>query len=198
MKVSSWVCGIAAVVAGASVSVAQQKTALSHGSWLVGGTAGASHSNAGGGSTTAISFQPLGLYFVADRLAIGGTLDLAHLSNDAGNAQFHSSVVAAEPTIRWFFGDLTGKVFPYVNAAIGPSWERSKAEGTGTAVGEQTTTGLDLTGSAGLMRMLATHVGLNGEIYYSHRHRSSDVGVTTLESNSDNYGVRFGFNAFLF
>jgi len=197
MKVSSLLCGAVAVVIGATSSFAQQKTAVSHGSWLVGGTAGLSHTHASG-STTIISVQPLGLYFVADRLALGGTVDLSYASTSAGTADFHDTGIGAEPTIRYFFGDLTGKTFPYLNAAVGPSWQRTKAENNGTGSGEQTTTGLDLTGSAGVMQMLATHVGLSGELYFTHRHRSSDVGAATLKSNSDSYGLRFGFNAFVF
>jgi len=198
MKVSSLLRGVAAVVIGASAAVAQPKSAISHGSWLVGGTAGLSHSNAGGASTTTVSFLPLGLYFVADRLALGGTLDLAHLSNSAGDARFHDTVIGAEPTIRYFFGDLAGNLLPYLNGAIGPSREHSKSENNGTGSGEQTTTGLDLTGSAGLMRLLGTHVGLNGEVYYTHRHVSRDLGAATFKSSTDNYGLRFGFNAFVF
>lgn len=197
MKVSSLACAAVAVAIGASSSFAQQKTAVSHGSWLVGGSAGVSHSNAGSSATT-ISFAPFGLYFVADRLALGGTLDLAYASTSSGGAEFHDTFIGAVPTIRYFFGDLSGKTFPYLNAAVGPSWLRTTAENNGTSNGAQTTTGVDLTASAGVMQMLATHVGLSGEAYYTRRHRSSEVGSTTVKSNNDTYGLRFGFNAFLF
>jgi len=171
MKVSSLLWGLSAVVASASASMAQTKSAVSHGSWLVGGTAALGHSNAGGNSTTAVSIAPFGLYFVADRLGIGGTLDFAHTSTDAGAAKSHDTVIGAEPTIRYFFGDLTGNLFPYVNASIGPSWDRFKIESSGPASGDQTITAVDYTGSTGLMWMMASHVGLSGEIYYTHHHR---------------------------
>jgi hypothetical protein len=198
MKVSSLLGGVAAVVVVASSSLAQAKSAIGHGSWLVGGTADLAHSNAGGNSTTAATFQPFGLYFVADHLGIGGTLSLGHVSTDAGATESHDTAIGAEPTIRYFFGDLAGKLFPYLNAAIGPSWDKLKFEGNGSTSGEETTTAVEFTGSAGVMRLLASHVGLTGEVYYTHRHRSSDVGNATLKANSDNYGLRFGFNAFVF
>jgi hypothetical protein len=197
MKVSSFLAGgVAAALLCASTSHAQQKSAISHGSWLVGGTAAFDHTNSGG-SQTSVSLQPFGLYFFADHLGLGGTLDLGYSS--LTNA--HTTFIGAEPTIRYFFGDPGGKLFPYLNASVGPSWRRFKVEDN-SPLGEQTTHGLDFTGSAGLMRLLGTHVGLTGEVYFTHRHRSTDISSSienaTVTGNNDSYGLRFGFNAFVF
>jgi hypothetical protein len=200
MKVSSWYTGsLCALILAATTLSAQQKSPIGKGSWLVGGSAALSHSKEGDAGTTQVSLAPFGLYFFVPRLALGGTLNLTHLSSTAPIGDSHETFVGVEPTIRYFFGDLSSKLFPYLNASVGPSWEKFKADGLGA--GEQTTKGLDLTGSAGLMTMLATHVGLTGELYYTHVHRSSEVNSTSqpaLTSNQSQYGLRFGISAFVF
>jgi hypothetical protein len=200
MKVSSCFAGAAcALVLGATTLIAQQKSPIGKGSWLVGGTAGLSHSDDGGG-TTNVSLAPFGLYFFAPHLALGGTVNLAHSSSHTGIGDSHETFAGVEPTIRYFFGDLSGKLFPYLNASAGPSWEKFKLDAPSPAGGEQTTTGLALTASAGLMQMLATHVGLTGEVYYTHLHQSTDEGssLPDLTHNRSEYGLRFGISAFVF
>lgn len=200
MKVSSFLTGgVCALVFGAATLAAQQKSPIGKGSWLVGGSAGLSHTDEA--DVTTASLAPFGLYFVAPHLALGGTLDLAYASSHVQVGDSHTTLIGVEPTIRYFFGDLSGNLFPYLNASVGPSWEKFKIDGTGSSAdGEQTTTGLELTGSAGLMRMLATHVGLTGELYYTHAHQSTDVSTTTsnITHNQNSYGLRFGISAFVF
>lgn len=201
MKVSSWFTGsVCAIVLGATTLTAQQKSPIGKGGWIVGGSAGLSHTDDSGTGTTNVAFAPFGLYFFAPRLALGGTLDLAYGSSSLAGNDTHDTFVGAEPTIRYFFGDPAGKLFPYLNASIGPSWDRFKVDG-GPAGGEQTSHGLDITGSAGLMQMLSTHVGLTGELFYTHVHQSTDVSSTTASTitrNRSTYGIRFGFSAFVF
>lgn len=197
MTVSSWFArGVCAVVLSATALSAQQTSPIGKGGWIVGGSAGLSHTtNEGGGSSNSVSLAPLGLYFFAPRLALGGTLDLAYASSTVQGSDAHDSFVGIEPTIRYFFGDPAGKLFPFLNASIGPSWDHFHVE---NSVNDQTVHGLDLTASAGLMQMLSTHVGLTGELYYAHAHRSTDLGPVTSTSNRSNYGLRFGFSAFVF
>lgn len=198
MRVSSLLGGAVGVVLGASGAFAQSASPVAHGSWLVGGSATISHNSTDGGpSVTNVSFAPFGLYFAADRLGLGGTLGIGYASGHSGGGDSHDTFIGIEPTIRYFFGDPAGKLFPFVNASVGPSWERLRIEGGGSSQ-EGTTHGLDFTGSVGLTRMLATHVGLTGELYYTTRHRSTDVGATTAKQDSQSYGVRFGFDAFVF
>lgn len=198
MRVSSLLCGAVAVVLGASEALAQATSPVGHGSWLVGGSATISHDHTDGGpSATNVAFAPFGLYFVGDRLGLGGTLDVGYASGHSGGVDSRNTFVGVEPTIRYFFGDPAGKLFPFLNASVGPSWEQLRID-DGATRQEGATHGLDFTGSAGVMRMLATHVGLTGELYYTTRHRSTDVGPTTAKQDSQSYGVRFGFDAFVF
>jgi hypothetical protein len=198
MKVSSWFAGsVCALVMGAATLGAQQKSPIGKGGWIVGGSAGLSHTNNDGGpGTTNLALAPFGLYFFAPRLALGGTVSLAYASTSVANADSHDSFVGIEPTIRYFFGDPAGKLFPYLNASIGPSWESFHIDNGNN--NDQTVHGLDVTGSAGLMQMLSTHVGLTGELFYSHQHRSTDFGTSSSTNNRSSYGLRFGFSAFVF
>lgn len=202
MKVSSLVMSaVSAVVLGASAAVAQQPSPIGHGSWLVGGSAGLSRDHANGGSTrTTASLAPVGLYFVAPGLALGGTLNVGYATGVAQGGDSHETVLGVAPTIRYFFGDLADKVFPYLNASVGPAWDRLTIGGGSSDI---TTRSIDLTGSAGLMDMIVPHVGLSAELYYTARHRSSDReaqsgGTVTVTADNQSYGLRFGINAFVY
>jgi hypothetical protein len=182
---------------GATVAAAQQKSPIGKDSWLVGGSAGLSRTSTDGGpGTTNASLAPFGLYFFVPHLAVGGTVDLGYQWSKLQGADAHDATVGVEPTIRYFFGDPAGKLFPYLNASIGPSWERFSSDAATPA--DQTTHGLAYTGSAGLMQMLSSHVGLTGELYYSKFKRTAHVAGIEFKQNSSNYGLRFGFNAFVF
>ena len=154
---------------------AQQKSPIGKGSWLVGGSAG--HRRTLTQSARRRAYRSRRSAFTSSRRAwpLGGTLDLrVRVIASAQTTIRTPRSSGIEPTIRYFFGDLPGKLFPYLNASIGPSWEKFKIDGA-TVGGEQTTHGLDITGSAGLMQMLSTHVGLTGELFYTHAHQSTDV-----------------------
>ena len=50
---------------------------------------------------------------------------------------------------------------------------------------------------AGLTRLVATHVGLTGEAYYTHLSNTIDLGSTTTSRASYDVGLRFGITVFV-
>jgi hypothetical protein len=93
---------------------------------------------------------------------------------------------------------------PFVSATVQPSWTKGHFDVlTITGTGTSTTSTIDATihsttidGSFGLTRLLATHVGLTGEAYYTNNHLSDDTPNARARTTSD-YGVRFGLTIFV-
>jgi hypothetical protein len=51
--------------------------------------------------------------------------------------------------------------------------------------------------SAGVTRLVATHVGLTGEAYYGHLSNTVDIGSTSTSRGSYDVGLRFGITVFV-
>ena len=68
------------------------------GSRIIGGTASVSHTSGGGGST-GISVAPSLLYFLADRVALGGGVGLGYSDHDNGS----TTSWRLGPEVRFYF-----------------------------------------------------------------------------------------------
>jgi outer membrane protein W len=180
---------------------AQQSSPIGQGSWIISGSAALSshHDETTDQNQTSIRLSPTGLLFIRPRLAIGGALALGYSS--ASNASF--STYGIGPSVRYYFGDMAGQLFPFVNASVIPIWQKTDGKGaTGAAPGlpvisDGTTRVVSFDGSAGLTRLIATHVGLTGEAYYTHLSNTIDLGSTIISRASYDVGLRFGITVFV-
>ena len=194
-------CVAAQVVAGSFVSAsanAQQSSPIGQGSWIIGGSAGLSsnHDESSDQTATSVRLSPTGLVFVRPRLAIGGALSLGYSSSS--NASFKTYGLG--PSIRYYFGDMAGQLFPFVNASVMPVWQKSSVKsvsGLPISPSDATNRIIAYDGSVGLTRLVATHVGLTGEAYYARLSSKIDAGSSTTNRNSYDVGLRFGITVFV-
>jgi hypothetical protein len=195
-------CMAAQVLAASFVSAsanAQQSSPIGQGSWIIGGSAGLSsnHDDATDQTATSVRLSPTGLIFVRPRLAIGGALTLGYSSSS--NASFKTYGLG--PSVRYYFGDMAGQLFPFVNASVMPIWQKSNVKsvvnGLPISPSDATNRILAYDGSIGLTRLVATHVGLTGEAYYARLRSTIDAGSTTTHRNSYDVGMRFGITVFV-
>lgn len=188
MRILSWgaVAIGASLLVTAGVARAQTKSAIGVGSWIVSGSANISHGSSGSSDGTSIAVAPSALYFFKPRWAFGGLLGGSYQKS----LGYTVKSLAIGPEIRYYAAEPAAKTLPFVSFAIQPAWARQEAPNGGVSDSRS----LDIDGSAGLTQLIATHVGLTGELYYT---RSS----THIGSNTDvfgRYGLRFGITAFVF
>lgn len=168
---------------------AQSKHAIDKGSILIGGSAGLTRSTSegvGGDVTVTQAFaSPRALFFVAPRLAVGGEASLARLSGGGTT----SSGIGIGPAIRYYLVPAAGTTLPYLGAAAHLS--RTTFETSGGA--DNSSTGREFTGVAGINFMVARQVAITGEAFVSHLSRSS----RNTTNGSTVLGFRFGVDAFL-
>ena len=180
---------------------AQQSSPIGRGSWIISGSAALSsnHDETTDQTRTSVSLSPTGLLFIRPRLAIGGALALGYSS--APNASF--STYGIGPSVRYYFGDMSGQLFPFVNASVIPIWQKTNVKNPTSGLpglpgfSDATNRLVSFDGSAGLTRLVATHVGLTGEAYYTHLSNTLDLGSTTTSRASYDVGLRFGITVFV-
>jgi outer membrane protein W len=185
----------------ASAALAQTPTTpIGDGSWIISGSAGLSshHDETSDRTTTSLRFAPAGMLFVLPRLAIGATLPLSYSSDDGG----HATSFGIGPSARYYFGDQAGKLFPFLGASVLPQWQNSHRTSVGINGSPVDVDGsnrvISIDGSAGLTRLIATHVGVTGEAYYTHMSSKTDVGSSTSSRDAYDVGLRFGLTVFLY
>ena len=192
----------AAQVAAASLvssqANAQQSSPIAQGSWIISGSAGLSsnHDESTDQTATSIHLSPTGLMFVRPRLAIGGTLSLGYTSTK----QASYSTVGLGPSVRYYFGDMAGQLFPFISASVIPVWAKSDVKlpiNGFLPLSDATNHIITFDGSLGVTRLVATHVGLTGEAYYTRMQNHFDAGSTTTNRNSYDVGLRFGITVFV-
>lgn len=188
-------CAAAVVASVASPMRAQQTSPLAQGSWIIAGSAGFSSSHVDGSDQSVTSFHlsPTALTFVQTRLAIGGLAALGYSSGANG----HFTTYGLGPSARYYFGDLAGQLFPFVSASVFPVWTKSSNVSAGVSTSDVTTRYLTFDGSVGLTRLVATHVGLTGEAYYTHLDTKVDLGSTNNIRGSYDVGLRLGLTVFV-
>jgi hypothetical protein len=166
---------------------------ISKGSMIVGGSAGVSITDPEGStpSTTSISVFPSILYFVAPRLALGGSVGLSYASSDNSSTNGWS----LGPAVRYYIAEPTATMLPFVGASALFGKQKFSSGGNPDITG--TTTMLE--GVGGITWLLVPHVGLNGELFVNHRKiETSGTPVVISDAKQLVYGLRLGISAFVF
>jgi hypothetical protein len=190
-------CSAALVLAG-EAGAQQKPSPIDRGSMIIGGTASLSrqHENESDATATLVLAQPTTLVFIAPRLALGGTITVGYSSFMGG----HTTTYGVGPSARYYFGDPAGKLFPFLSASVLPQWDRQHINESDASAGEpldQTMRLLALDGALGLTCLVATHVGVTGEAYYTHSEFTANSVLANRTQTSYTYGLRFGITAFV-
>lgn len=167
-----------------------QSAPLHSGSWLIGGSAGVTRdrNSEQGATTTHVALDPTGLVFVNSHLAVGGELVFGY--DELGDG--HALAYGIGPAARIY--PLTAAAWqPFVALSVTPEWQTI----TRTAFPNSHASLLAIDGSVGLTRMLATHVGLDGALFYRHTHLTNRLPASQISWTEDDYGLRFGLSVFV-
>lgn len=174
---------------------AQSRGPTDRGSMLVGGTANVSRSTSEVGdsesTSTGVSLNPMLLYFVAPRVAIGGQLGLSRLSYDDGS----SSSWLLGPAARLYFGGSESRTLPFIGANFSLGGASSDSD-VGNASFESDAWSIE--GVAGLTWMVSRQVGITGEAFLQRIEIENEGPTSNVEQTRTEMGIRFGFAAFLF
>jgi hypothetical protein len=182
------------IMGAASAAAAQQPSPVDKGVWIIAGSAEVSRSHDASADVTITSaqFSPSALRFVVPRLAIGASAAAAY----SGDSHSHLSTLGLGPSARYFFGDQSARVLPFVSASIFPTWQQSHTSIAGVIVTDGSARTIVADGSLGLTDMLVPNVGLTGEAYYSHSATHVDES-SSRDLSFSNYGLRFGLTVFV-
>lgn len=176
-------------------AAAQSRGPTDKGSILVAGSASIVRSTSEVGDvevkTTGVSLNPSLLFFIAPKFAIGGQLGLSRVSNDDRDA----TSWLLGPAARLYFGELSARTLPYVGASV-----RFGGSSTDDNDSNQNLSSdlWGLEGIAGLTWMVSRQVGITGEAFFEQATIESDNAVFSAEQKRTDFGIRFGFAAFLF
>ena len=180
--------GIAALALAGPRLAAQTprvESPLHAGGWIVGGNGDLDMTD----NQTAFGVGPSALVFVNSRLAVGGEGQLSLASTNLG----HSTTWGLGPTARLFLGEPSERLLPFISATVRPEWEH-QFEGS-LDFDERL---LTVDASLGATYLLASHVGLTGEIYGTHFSvTDTSPGNSPSVPGSTHYGMRFGFTVFV-
>lgn len=162
------------------------------GSRIIGGTASVSHTSGGGGST-GISVSPSLLYFLADRVALGGGVGLGYSDHDNGS----TTSWRLGPEVRFYFGPSGSKTLPYLGAAVQVGSSSSDSDAGPVPVNLDTSF-WGLEGVAGLTFMISRQVGIAGEAFIQRDEQTSETSLSEVTRATTRFGLRFGIAAFVF
>ena len=175
---------IAPAIAAQSPSL---PTAISKGSKLIAGSAQLVRSSSEGGDATTISVSPNILFFVADRVALGGEASLSHTTSDG----FSSTSWTLGPAARYFFATSSARTLPF----LGGSVELGRATSGGSDFEAQL---FNVEGVLGLIRLLNDHVGVSAEAFVANRRTEvTSPPLPDTEVTFTTMGLRFGVAAFI-
>jgi hypothetical protein len=199
MSSSSVRAALALVFLGSTSLTARAQTAspVHAGGWLIGGAAtiAGSHDD-NSGNRTDLSISPSGLAFVTSHLAVGGSVLLGY--GDGGGVQ--NTLFGVGPSARYYFSGANAVWLPFISATATPTWSHSERSGSSPAPSSLTSNSrvLSLDGSLGLTRLVATHVGITSEAFYTNSSLQSDAGgVARSTDRASRYGLRFGVSVFV-
>jgi hypothetical protein len=186
------------VILGSVRASGQRPSPLHPGGWIISGGAsvGRSHDNLTDDDVTHIALQPTGLVFVTSHLAIGGSVPLAYTRDPAG----HTYLYGVGPSARYYFTADSARWLPFVAAAVTSQWQKLHRAVTNNGVSTTIDTDVRYTtvdGSAGLTRLVAEHVGLTGELYYSRSQFRDDFRPGGGTRRMYDLGARFGLTVFV-
>jgi hypothetical protein len=178
-----------------SIAAAQSGGPVDRGSWLVGGSGRFSRQTieVGSGEATSTTFEisPNLLYFIANRVAIGGQLSVG--TTDTENGSGSSWLIG--PAARVYLAPSSSRTLPYLGLSIATGRTSFEADDS-DAEGEGSSWGVEAT--AGITWMMSRQVGLVLEGFYDRRETTTEFGDAETESTVTGFGLRFGFAAFLF
>lgn len=170
--------------------VAAQTVTPHSGSWLIGGSAGLTRdrNSQQGATTTHVGLDPTGLVFVNSHLAIGAEIVFGY--DELGDG--HALAYGIGPAARYY--PMAAAAWqPFVALSVTPEWQTI----TQTAFPNTRGSLLAIDGSLGLTRMLATHVGLDGALFYRHSQLTNRLPASSVSWTTDDYGLRFGLSVFV-
>ena len=163
------------------------------GSKLIGGTASVERTSSEGSTSTSFSVQPTVLFFVANRVAIGGEVGLSYFDHENGNAT--SWFIG--PAGRLYFGPSTAKTIPYLGASVQVGSSSISSDSPGSS--DTDASAWRIEGLAGLTFMISRQVGIAGELFVQRDERDFETGtIGEVTSTVTRYGIRFGIAAFIF
>lgn len=173
-------------------SVLAQSYAIDKGSYLLGGTVGFTSQggdlyDAGDGDrATTITLNPTFGYFVTPGLAIGGNVQFQKTSQ----GDFSTSTVGIGPSLAYYFGQPTSKVYPFISASVGYSSLSADAG----SFGSTSISGYQFGVTGGLSYMLARNVALTGGVFYQNQ----TFTESGMSASGDTFGFQGGVTAFIF
>lgn len=140
-------------------------------------------------SSTLVSVTPSALWFVRDRVALGGTTGLTYSSFEAASAWGW----LLGPAARVFLTTTSERVLPFVGAAF--SMGRTYVDFDGSS-SESSSYGFEV--MAGAIRMLTRNVGVTSEVYMSRMISGSQSRWPSRDITATDMGLRFGVSAFVY
>lgn len=141
-------------------------------------------------TSTQISLLPSLLYFVAPRVAVGGSLELARSKTGSTS----TTAVGVGPAARLYFAGDGASTLPYVGASVRVSRQSYDADG----VEPPATTRWGLEGVAGLTWLFSRQVGVVAEAFARRLSYSLDgPGNASADITASELGVRVGMAAFI-
>lgn len=173
-----------------ALPLAAQRGPTDKGSILVSGAASISRSEVDVSDVetevTRFSLNPNLLFFVIPQLAVGGEFSYSRSSVDDND----SSAWSLGPAARLFFSDVRSTALPYVGAgfAFGSADNGSNNDSGLFAV----------SGVAGVAWMVSRQVGITSEVFLQRSTIDIPQGSTEIKQKQLDYGLRFGFAAFVF
>jgi hypothetical protein len=141
-------------------------------------------------TSTQLSLLPSLLYFVAPRVAVGGSLELARAKSGATS----STIVGAGPAARLYFAGEGASALPYVGASTRVS-RVSNDRDTGPSL---SSTQWAFEGVAGLTWLFSRQVGIVTEAFARRVGYSAEgPGNASADITATELGLRVGVAAFI-
>ena len=161
------------------ISIGTADAHVRQGTWLLQGTAAFSSSSGdlyGNETLTTFSLSPTVHYFIINKLALGGKLDV--VSRSQGNNSNTSLFVG--PSVRYFLAkDTDAYLNPYLGAAI-----LLRSMSSETTIGNTTyksdASGSSIQLSAGLAWFLKEHLALTPELSFNLESLEGNSGTTIM------------------
>lgn len=188
LYIHSWILLLAAPVAAQSAVGPTER-----GSVMLAGSASLSRSDIEGNKTTSISLQPNVLYFVANRVAIGGQLGVGYSDRENGE----TTAWTLGPAARLYFGGSGSKTLPYLGVAV--LFGSASTETDEPIASESDASLWGIEGVAGLTFMVSRQVGIAAELFVNRDENEFDTGTSaTVTTTATSFGLRVGIAAFVF
>ncbi len=182
--------GLVMVLSLVAAPLAAQRGPTDRGSILVSGSASFGRSEVEVSDieteVTRFSLNPNILYFVIPNLAVGGELSYSRASVDDND----SSSWLLGPAARLYFGDARATALPYIGAGFG--------FGSSDSGNDEDADVFSVSGVAGVTWMVSRQVGLTSEVFLQRSSIDLPVGPGDVKQKQLDYGLRFGFAAFVF